>query len=568
MARSTTFQVQSRQVVGTLEDQHKYDLPTLRRLGVAAEPLNMEVKPAKSDAMKLAEALAEAKPELNQISAQLSKEHGDNEEDKGVTAGLTSGDLDYDKAVAAVSGEHPRYIAGFMRSKGFVTGERLSDKIKEDFLSADTSEVDAEGKPTFDVNKWVSNWWKENTKGLSHPQFLAGMNKVMSKSIAEVTNEWDKQTLALADAQREGLWQDFLGGDMKAEGWSADHFGSRVQDWLKSNGGSYRDVTRYTTNMAKVAVENGDVDTVEKLMSLKNYQGTDGVKPFQKLFADDLHQVSKAASNFGLAIKAKREGMNAKVLEELDSELTDIALKGTSGDTEGARAALDKLKTDTRFRGLGFEKIIQLNNVFQNAFKKEDTREAQLFATELYGKILTGKAGSRDVIQAMQDNRIGYTQAHRLLAEISKEQAANKTLAASERASAKLELQSLRATMHNSVIGAMPRDIQTYDDNLSMDYHVEVANLERSFFKELTPDVLKDTQKANLLVKNYQTQAKELYGEFTGRANADWSKFKPTLYSQKEAEDALRSGKISTKAYRDHLKYFQWYYENSQKKAK
>lgn len=552
MARSTTFQVQSRQVVGTLEDQHKYDLPTLRRLGVAAEPLNMEVKPAKSDAMKLAEALAEAKPELNQISAQLSKEHGDNEEEKGVTAGLTSGDLDYDKAVAAVSGEHPRYIAGFMRSKGFVTGERLSDKIKEDFLSADTSEVDAEGKPTFDVNKWVSNWWKENTKGLSHPQFLAGMNKVMSKSIADVTNEWDKQTLALADAQREGLWQDFLGGDMKAEGWSADHFGSRVQDWLKSNGGSYRDVTRYTTNMAKVAVENGDVDTVEKLMSLKNYQGTDGVKPFQKLFADDLHQVSKAASNFGLAIKAKREGMNAKVLEELDSELTDIALKGTSGDTDGAREALDKLKTDTRFRGLGFEKIIQLNNTFQNAFKKEDSREAQMATSDLLVKIHTGKAAYGAVVDALRDNTIAPAQANMLFNAIKSNQTEARRLGAEDRAAARMERNALKETILRSSFAHLDRmSTDMLGQESALKYEQNRAMLLYSATSELS-DVLssKDPDaKQNFIIK-YQKRAEDLYKQTVNTELDDFKNFRPKYKSKAELSAAVERGEDVSKELR------------------
>lgn len=552
MARSTTFQVQSRQVVGTLEDQHKYDLPTLRRLGVAAEPLNMEIKPAKSDAMKLAEALAEAKPELNQISAQLSKEHGDNEEEKGVTAGLTSGDLDYDKAVAAVSGEHPRYIAGFMRSKGFVTGERLSDKIKEDFLSADTSEVDAEGKPTFDVNKWVSNWWKENTKGLSHPQFLAGMNKVMSKSIADVTNEWDKQTLALADAQREGLWQDFLGGDMKAEGWSADHFGSRVQDWLKSNGGSYRDVTRYTTNMAKVAVENGDVDTVEKLMSLKNYQGTDGVKPFQKLFADDLHKVSKAASNFGLAIKAKREGMNAKVLEELDSELTDIALKGTSGDTDGAREALDKLKADTRFRGLGFEKIIQLNNTFQNAFKKEDSREAQMATSDLLVKIHTGKAAYGAVVDALRDNTIAPAQANMLFNAIKSNQTEARRLGAEDRAAARMERNALKETILRSSFAHLDRmSTDMLGQESALKYEQNRAMLLYSATSELS-DVLssKDPDaKQNFIIK-YQKRAEDLYKQTINTEMDDFKNFKPKYKSKAELSAAVERGEDVSKELR------------------
>ena len=552
MARSTTFQVQSRQVVGTLEDQLKYDLPTLRRLGVAAEPLNMEVKPAKSDAMKLAEALAEAKPELNQISAQLSKEHGDNEEEKGVTAGLTSGDLDYDKAVAAVSGEHPRYIAGFMRSKGFVTGERLSDKIKEDFLSADTSEVDEEGKPTFDVNKWVSNWWKENTQGFSHPQFLSGMNKVMSKSIAEVTNEWDKQTLALVDAQKEGLWNDFLGGDLKHPEWSASSFGPRVQDWLKTNGGSYRDVTRYTANMAKVAVENGDVDTVEKLMSLKNYQGTDGVKPFQKLFADDLHQVSKAASNFGLAIKAKREGMNAKVLEELDSELTDIALKGTSGDTDGAREALDKLKADTRFRGLGFEKIIQLNNTFQNAFKKEDSREAQMATSDLLVKIHTGKAAYGAVVDALRDNTIAPAQANMLFNAIKSNQMEARKLGAEDRAAARMERNALKETILRSAFAHLDRmSTDMLGQESALKYEQNRAMLLYSATSELS-DVLssKDPDaKQNFIIK-YQKRAEDLYKQTVNTEMDDFKNFRPKYKSKAELSAAVERGEDVSKELR------------------
>lgn len=552
MARSTTFQVQSRQVVGTLEDQHKYDLPTLRRLGVAAEPLNMELKPAKSDAMKLAEALAEAKPELNQISSQLSKEAGDNEEEKGVTAGLTSGDLDYDKAVAAVSGEHPRYIAGFMRSKGFVTGERLSDKIKEDFLSADTSQVDEEGKPTFDVNKWVSNWWKENTQGFSHPQFLSGMNKVMSKSIAEVTNEWDKQTLALVDAQKEGLWNDFLGGDLKHPEWSASSFGPRVQDWLKTNGGSYRDVTRYTANMAKVAVENGDVEMVEKLMSLKNYQGTDGVKPFQKLFADDLHQVSKAASNFGLAIKAKREGMNAKVLEELDGELTDIALKGTSGDTEGARDALDKLKADTRFRGLGFEKIIQLNNTFQNAFKKEDSREAQLATSDLLVKIHTGKAAYGDVVGALRNNTIAPAQANMLFNAIKSNQMEARKLGAEDRAAARMERNALKETILRSSFAHLDRmSTDMLGQESALKYEQNRAMLLYSATSELG-DVLssKDPDaKQNFIIK-YQKRAEDLYKQTVNTETDDFKNFKPKYKSKAELSAAVERGEDVSKELR------------------
>lgn len=64
MARPQQQQVQAREVVQTLEDQHKYAMPDDRRLYVKADPIWIQTTPAESTLTQFAQSLAQVKPEI------------------------------------------------------------------------------------------------------------------------------------------------------------------------------------------------------------------------------------------------------------------------------------------------------------------------------------------------------------------------------------------------------------------------------------------------------------------------------------------------------------------------
>jgi hypothetical protein len=560
MSRETNFQVQARQVVGTLEDQHKYDLPTLRRLGVFAEPTNnfvAPVSPATTGAAQLASALAEAKPEVMNVLTGLKKDADEDSAELRKAEAIRSGDLSYDEELAKASNYDRAGAESFLKTRGFIRGETLDKKFNQDWEQVDKTGKDANGNPTFKPADWIGNWWKENTAGIDNPHVVAGLNKVMGTTLQKAMASWGDQHLKDIVDEKQYQNEQLLKGDLDAhQDYSGEHYNQRVLDV----GGNSRAMSQAAISLMEKSVKNGDVETVDKLLRLKAWQSPDGVHVFGKAFGNDLELISSAATRKGIIYESKKKAEAAVIKQKVEGELTDITLLGLSGKSDEAIEQLDNLlKTN---KGLGHEEIIKTRNMLLGAFKKEETREMKLAYTDMFVGVDTGKLGRNAVQQAITDQKISVEQGVSLLARIKSNQDQARQEGKQDAALKRQELQMAKEVAHRSVFSLNKEDLETIGREQAIDFKQDLGLMELDFLKSYEV-VWKDPEKSRKLIAEFQAKVKGRYTDAVNQVIVSDKNYTPKYKTKAEVQAAHSAGKITLQEAQKNIEYLKRDYKGT-----
>lgn len=181
----TKARVSERQVIKTIEDQHKYDMPDQRRLFVAADYVSMPQSKPYSPLTKFAEALSEVKPQIMDYFAELKAEKNKEAFDQG------KADAQAGMDESQIKDEWQR--KGYLTTKGMLNGEDFGNKLMEDWKVANKEMEDPDGGGLKAVNfdDFYKDWWQQNSTSLSgkSPEFMNTFNKSFTKYLVKTRGD-------------------------------------------------------------------------------------------------------------------------------------------------------------------------------------------------------------------------------------------------------------------------------------------------------------------------------------------------------------------------------------------
>lgn len=228
MPRKTTFNDPSRQVVQTVEDQHKYDTPTFRRLQVNAQPTNYYVTPAYTDqANTLAAALVEASPTLAIMQQGAFKNFHEEKFVEGQAARLAEGNIDPKDSKELGFFTTNSFQRGYMSLAGFQSGQQAAEELQ----AAWDTDPERNSMPTQD---WIANWMKKNAPASTDGAFLEGFNKQVIPVANNLIGQGVKDKLAGVRAAVNEKVTGIVTNGIN-QGWNAD-VANQIKTELQGDG--------------------------------------------------------------------------------------------------------------------------------------------------------------------------------------------------------------------------------------------------------------------------------------------------------------------------------------------
>lgn len=422
MARKTTFNDPSRQVVQTVEDQHKYDTPTFRRLNVYAQPSNYYVTPASADAGTLALSLMEAAPVLAMFNHGINKEYHDAKAAEGQAAALRDIGLPDDQKEKFSWFSSPSFKRGYDSVNSFIAGVEDSQKIKVDY------ETDPE-RNSMTTQEWIGNWMRKNQPQGVSGDFIEGWNKQVLPELKGIALQGAQDKVADGMALVNQKKTDAFRAAFES-GWNPDT-ASKLKLTLQGDGTK--------ENPGLVAMNNGDWDR-EFISQVDSYinsggdpekarqalkwakekrpDGTPGIyyKPGMAKVIDDLEDkaYSVAIQKNNLQENMDRIGRGGDQKKEIDDILTVALDKGAASGFQALNKAI-KTNPELWSPGLRMATMEKLRRI-QTLSKGDGDGGDPIAFSKLYSQALRNGMSREEVADLMDKGVIKRQQADALLA--------------------------------------------------------------------------------------------------------------------------------------------------------
>lgn len=559
--RGTKFSDVQTPVVSTIEDQHKYDMPTLRRLGVYAEATNQYVSPAATDAMKLADALKEAKPGLEVAIAGWQKQVDEQDIMQGMKDSRGAGRQTPTDQEAALANRSKKYAEGYLRLQGHLAGVEDRQKMV----------LEWDGVPNKDqVNftEWSSKWWQQNTKGLDNPHYLAGYTPVMGESIdkqkALDTQIKVEEQVTRVNASVQETFKSALRDDMARKVPINMEWFERVRNIGPMVG---RDKAQTTAlfaesikQMADTAQTPEDVRAVIAATALMKEKALDGTPIFAKHIGEADRLVTTAQQRVLAMFETqdKADAFDRKRARE-DFEF-DIAKLVASGNADEALAKVKELAADPKARSyFDAQGLLTYHNTIKTLAKKEETEEQKLRLAQLLPDAHELKIGYDKVRDAVEKGDISVTGASTLYAAIKSAKQAEKTLNASYAAMGRAFTRDPVYQASLNTLQSLP--LSTPDDpqgmgGTGMMLRYQKAAATEQFVREVA-NGLKPEQYSTRAQQLYDGVMRTLNNVTQGGHNVQAYINPPTKYKNPAAlAEAYRSGQATHKEFDEGMQYF------------
>lgn len=316
----TKARVNDRQVIKTIEDQHKYDMPDQRRLFVSADYVSMPVATPTTGLNRLASALAEVKPQILDYLANKEAEANAQE--------FEQGKLDKMQGLTAeeINGEYRK--KGFEFQTHFLAGEDLGSKLEADILNKD---------PEADFNTWYQQWWQDNAQGApNNPEFLNIFNRGFSKSLVKARDhditervklERDKQDAVATESMYRAISEIRSKKlPITTEDWKA------LKNDMQPGYSNQQTDALFFNAIERYALEHADIDSLNVL-----YEKRDGgLVPAlidNPKYTQKIRQLREQVITKFNDIEAKRERADEKAAKDL-GEQASIQLLIAAGKAE------------------------------------------------------------------------------------------------------------------------------------------------------------------------------------------------------------------------------------------
>ena len=228
MGRKATFNDPARQIVQTVEDQHKYDTPTFRRLQINATTTNNYVTPNyKAQAGQLSNALVESMPTLALTAALVAAKSNEGEKAAGAAARIEDAGLNPDQTEKLHWYSTGDFKKGYWETYGIEQGQIGKDKLQADW----DSDPNRNAVPT---NEWTANWYKTNTQGMNGDA-LAGFNREVAPALMKLANQGTTEKINDITATVYNQRYNVLTKDWTDGNWSPEQAKKRQEELGMSN---------------------------------------------------------------------------------------------------------------------------------------------------------------------------------------------------------------------------------------------------------------------------------------------------------------------------------------------
>jgi hypothetical protein len=527
MARESRMQNPVHPVINTMEDQRKYDMPTYRRLGVYAEPVNMYVSPAASDAAKLAEALSSSG--LTQAFDRNYKEAREAETVQGASKAMKDGLQGAEDADAKARAEKSLgFYEGYMKLQGSLAYQEDAEQLKRDWNAAPKDGT------SFDA--WAKEWWKKKGAGVQDKSYLEGYTPGMAKAIGDLKQEVLKTDTANLAAKLNVDAMDHVASTFKqADTVTPLTWATMKKDIEFFYGKKDADDLLHAT--AERAAAKGDYELVEKITALYDQKTPDDNVPALARFSDKKEAlVLKAHSMYQRMSKAEKDATKVKLEQEFDDKFSAGFASVLSGDMklEDFMAGVNEHFKD--HPQIGIKAMAELQGVIMRAGKREETADQERNFNDLLIQLHEGKANKNTFLEAERNGLVTGRQVSQLLREQDGIRARDRQIGTQNNAIRKQERAELKATYGQSFVSSLPPETMFENSGEALvRYRQKVANLRLDFSRQLDDALDKGGDAPYALLDTYQKKAVDAYKEATGTLNDQWKNYKPK-YSLEEAK--------------------------------
>lgn len=423
MARPQEQQVTQRRVINTIEDQNKYAMPDGRRLRVFADPLRMNVEAKQPSSVRLAEALAQVKP---QVMDFLSDKASDD-----------NAELFRQGSAMAMAGEDPTVAKaewtkrGYESYKGYLEGERLSDELDTDWKMAN-KELGT------DFDGWYQEWWAAKSEGLNMGSevFRAKFDSAFMKGMATTKSKHIAEQGELQVQENESVIVGTIGSVIKElrqppDGQPLDFSIYDVEALQKDmrmnlDGVSPQRLDELTYQTALMYAEENDDPEILETFKLKHSDGTpalsdkrlnDGSRWGEKINADIERITLREMQREDLLDKREKKVKEEQRFKQYSNFITSDDLS-----TDGINDLSKQMFKDGLFTSLS-EASSEINQLF-NLKKKEETQTQQLNTIEMIADINSGRImDEQKVVAAFKAESISNAGAKEALSTIRQRKA-------------------------------------------------------------------------------------------------------------------------------------------------
>lgn len=411
MARPQEQNVTQRRAIATIEDQNKYSMPDGRRLRVFAEPLRMNVEAEVPQTVRLAEALAQVKPDvLNFVIDQQSTKNAQE-----VQAGI----LDRTKNVPPEVAKSEWRQYGYEHQSAYMAGEDLGTKLETDVAQRDTS-------IPFEV--WYQEWWKNNAQNVPNvPEHTSTFNKVFSKSLVKAREKDTENILTLQKEQQVSTATESIFRGLKEI--RSKGLPVTTTDWDVMKKGLAKGFSNPETDelfynaLERYALENNDPDALNVLYERRGEVPSliDNPKYTQKIVALRERVRSKKVQE----ATAKEKERNDLLKGETDQFEQNVRFKligiGQIEDPVRRSAALDDIRKEVEDGGKKYVFSSGFLGILESRIAKTDKGEATAFQEQTYRQLYTADAGQSAIDKAVAEGNITQAQWDKLMSKKQQE---------------------------------------------------------------------------------------------------------------------------------------------------
>lgn len=542
MARDTTFNNPVRQVIQTNEDQHKYDLPTFRRMEVNAQARNQFVEPAANDAMLLANSLAAASPGLTTWLATKNRESDDADVQKGMQARDAAGDITDEQARELAKVSSPGYQKGYMRLHGLNAGKEDAARMQMDWQS--------DGKRNDQTtDDWIKNWYAKNSKGLDDPDFLSTYNLEVIKEANKLRNIGREEKITEVTQATEGAVIKYFMDKMRANEFTRDSFEQSATDAsniFKISKSKTDDLALAAVNQLLNDNDNPNPEIVKRALRVFKEDKSDGTPglAFKGKFAQDatidrmmLHADQVAISTIQAGDDAARKAREKEREEGMRQVWEEILVN--NNPQKGRAIAISLIKNNPKL--FDSKDILSTMSAVNSQQHRVETTGMQAKNIEYLGRALEGDLTIQDVADGVKNGKISYGTAPSLISAIKSYRAEDNAL---------FKTPDFQAAERLIKTIQPPKGIDI-DGTTALKWNErreqDLVSLKR-YVKDGGKDVISFAQ---------QLHKTELSYLQSGNTDDEITYFIPTYPNKSSMEDAIKNGaNIPQDVFDRHIRYF------------
>lgn len=402
--------VNERQVIKTIEDQHKYDMPDQRRLFVTADYVNMPVATPTSGLNKLASALAEVKPQLMDYFANKEADANAQDFEQGKLAKMQG------LSAEEIQGEYRK--RGYEFQTHFLAGEDLGSKLEADIVNKD---------PEADFNTWYQQWWQDNAQGApNNPEFLNIFNRGFSQSLTKArTHDITERTKLERDKQDSVATESMYRAISEIRGKklpiTTDDWQALKNDMQPGYSNQQTDILFFNA-IERYALENSDIDSLNVLYEKRG----GGVVPAlidNPKYTQKIRQLREQVITKFNAQEAKREQADEKAAKDLGEQASiQLLLAAGKAEQEDDPARTDEIMGGIRAsmeeainQGIKLPtSIVEKINSYSRRSDKDYESETQRSNYDVM-RLNPGALSLNKILKAKQDGQISAAGYDKLL---------------------------------------------------------------------------------------------------------------------------------------------------------